>query len=225
MTGKFENNKKVQKKKKRSKFARFIRRNRKTISKVSLSIVLLLVGSCLGATAQKSWDKDNYAKVWEQAKTQLIETYEAELATQREQYELDIDALNAQLDSLRNPSQEELIAQEAKWLAKVLYGTARNHSANSQRTLCWCVISRVRSNKFPNTVEGVATQAKQWIDFDEEAPIIQSLYDIAYEELTKWHNGDEECDESFCYMLWSSREIQLKNTFETTKETRYWTYD
>lgn len=230
MAGKFETQKVAVKKRapakspsKAKRVRRFLRRARKDWRyQIFFSIILLLGGIIVGCSLQKSWDKDNYGKVWELERSQLIETYEAELANQREQYELELDNLR---DQYENPTQEERIAQEAEWLARVLYGTARNHSSNSQRTLCWAVINRTRSNQFPNTIEAVCKAPKQWVDFDAEAPILTNLYNIAYEELTKWHNGEEECDESFCYMLWSSREIQLKNTFETTNQTRYWTYD
>lgn len=231
MAGKFENSQKVpvrkatnsKPKKKKTNIRRFLRRARKDWRyQIVFSIFLLLTGILVGCSLQKSWDKSNYSKVWEQERSQLVETYEAELATQRENYELELDNLR---DQYENPTQEELMAEEAKYIAKVLYGVCPNHNSGSQRAVVWCVLNRRDAKTFPNTVKEVCEQTSQWISYSDENPVLDKLYNIALEELEKYYAGNRACDESFVYMDWSSKIIYLKNEFNTTKTTKYWTYD
>lgn len=231
MAGKFEN-KKVQVRQKTKPAAkpstwrrirRFLRRARKDWRyQIVFSAVLLVGGVIIGCSLQKTWDKNSYGKVWELERSQLVETYEAELANQREQYELELDNLR---DQYENPTQEELMADEAKYIAKVLYGVCPNHSSGSQRSVVWCILNRRDAKTFPNTIKEVCEQNAQWISYSDNNPVLSKLYDIAYEELEAYYAGDRPCGEEFVYMDWSSKIIYLKNDFNTVKTTKYWTYD
>lgn len=112
---------------------------------------------------------------------------------------------------------------EAEAVAKVLYGTARGNTETDQRAVVWCIINRCESQLYPNTIEGVCSQNQQWMGYSNSNPIIKSLYDIATEELTTWHEGGYRMiAPDFLFMSWSANEIVLRTQFEENAATRYW---
>jgi hypothetical protein len=115
------------------------------------------------------------------------------------------------------------IEREAEYIAKVIYGTARNHANTDKRAVVWCILNRVEHYAHPNTIAEVCEQPKQWMGYSSENPVLEDIYDLALAELKTWYNGDHRpIDKSFIYLSWSSNEIVLRDTFEETKSTNYW---
>lgn len=113
--------------------------------------------------------------------------------------------------------------EEAEAVAKVLYGTARGNTETDQRAVVWCIINRCESDRYPDTIQGVCSQEKQWMGYSDSNPIVRDLYDVAYEELTTWHEGGYRMiAPDFLFLSWSSKEIVLRTQFEENGATRYW---
>lgn len=129
-------------------------------------------------------------------------------------------AMAAQEQEIR----EAAIRNEASAMAKVLYGVARYHSADAQAAVCWLIINRVESPAYPNTVEEVCTQAKQWVGYSNENPVIRDLLDVATGVLEEWHseNGVRPFGKDYLFMTWTGSEIILRTTFEERQGTRYY---
>ena len=75
---------------------------------------------------------------------------------------------------------------EIVMLSKLLYREARGiNSKTEQAAVAWCVLNRVDSNQFPNTIRGVITQRNQfaWVS---NTPVWQSLYDLSKDVVTRW---------------------------------------
>lgn len=127
----------------------------------------------------------------------------------------------------RRAETENLIAtshrHEAEAVARVLYGTALHNSEEGQRAVVWCIINRVESSLFPDSVMEVCQQNSQWMGYSDDNPVLQSLYDLADEELTGWrNNGYRTISPDYLFLSWSSDEIVLRTTFEETPRTHYW---
>lgn len=79
---------------------------------------------------------------------------------------------------------------EVTALAQTLYGECRGCSGLQQRAVCWCVFNRVDDSRFPDTVVGVITQKSQFFGYSASNPVWDSLYQLAYDSLVDWHNGE-----------------------------------
>lgn len=176
----------------------------------------------------------------------VISTYAITTVKQRVKYEEQIEEINilheAEMESLRNELSEdysykmtelkryyeyggdvELIELEAEYIAKVIYGTARNHSDNDKKAVVWCILNRVEHYAHPNNVAEVCEQSKQWMGYSSNNPVLTDNYDLALAELKIWHgDGHRPISNEYIYLSWSSSEIMLRDTFEETKGTRYW---
>ena len=119
-----------------------------------------------------------------------------------------------------NVSQIEL---EAEYIAKVIYGTARNHSDSDKKAVVWCILNRVEHYAHPNTIEEVCEQPKQWMGYSNDNPVLDENYELALTELKIWNSGGHRpIDNDYIYLSWSSKEILLRNTFEENRDTKYW---
>ena len=115
------------------------------------------------------------------------------------------------------------IEREAEYIAKVLYGIARNHADSYKRAVVWCILNRVEHHSHPNTIMAVCEQPKQWMGYSSENPVLTELYDLALAELKTWYSGGHRpMSNDYIYLTWSSKEILLRDTFEENKSTNYW---
>ena len=77
--------------------------------------------------------------------------------------------------------------------AKVLYGEAIGCSEPEQELVVWCICNRVDSEDpyFPDSVEGVATQAQQFHGYSATYPVLPELYEVAKRVLEQWSAGEQ----------------------------------
>ena len=139
----------------------------------------------------------------------------------RDQYESEINSIKQYYEYGGDITE---IEREAQFIAKVMYGVYRpEHNDSHLRAVAWCIFNRVDNPAYPNSVQAVCQQAKQWMGYSDDNPVIAKLYDIALTELKSWHNGiPRPMTADYVYMNWSSREIYLRNTFVEDKNTSYW---
>lgn len=140
---------------------------------------------------------------------ELQNDYEVQIAELEQYYEYGGDITQIEL--------------EAEYIAKVIYGTARNHADSDKRAVIWCILNRVEHHSHPNTITEVCEQPKQWMGYSNENPVLTDIYDLALNELKTWYNGGHRpMSNDYIYLTWSSKEILLRDTFEENKSTNYW---
>lgn len=202
------------------KVRRFIQAIRSNAFYRALAYILLCVVIALTATViQSVKDKAKYTAMMETQRAELVAEYEAQIAEIVIEYQDQIGTITYEYE---HGTSKSAIEKEAEFIAKVLYGTAAGHNSIDQRTAVWCILNRVDHSSFPDTVQEVCQQSSQWIGYSDDNPIIDSLYEIAMNELTIWHNGRRPVSEDYVYMSWSSNEIMLRNTYKQNNSTRYW---
>lgn len=142
-------------------------------------------------------------------RTEIRDDYESQIAELKRYYEYGGDITQIEL--------------EAEYIAKVIYGTAKNHSDSDKRAVVWCVLNRVEHYSHPDTVAEVCEQPKQWMGYSSDNPVLDDIYELALNELKIWHHdGHRPMSSDYIYMSWSSKEIILRDTFEENKNTHYW---
>lgn len=79
----------------------------------------------------------------------------------------------------------------AEYLANVAWGEARGCSVTEQAAVMWCVLNRVDSPLYPDSVGEVVTQRAQFDGYSESNPVTQELLQLANEVLNYWSEGDD----------------------------------
>ena len=189
------------------------------IVKIQLIIiyVLVILIAVMFATISQRVKYENRIEELNATHTQELTALREEL---QEKYETQITELKQYYEYGGDVAQ---IEREAEYIAKVIYGTARNHVDSDKKAVVWCILNRVEHYAHPDTVAGVCEQPKQWMGYSDDNPVLTENYDLALEELKIWYSGDHRpIDNRYIYLSWSSREILLRDTFEETKSTNYW---
>lgn len=115
------------------------------------------------------------------------------------------------------------VADEAEWAARVLYGTARNNTREQQEAVVWCIINRMESALYPNSIEAVCKQEGQWMGYSDTSPVMEDLYQIAYDVLSDWHNDCHRVvPPEMLWLSWDERQITLRDDFSEKPGTKYW---
>lgn len=183
-----------------------------TIQMVTAYILIVVVAVMMTFLCQRT--------KYENQIEEINANYEEEIESIRADYEARVTELEQYYGYSRDVEQIEL---EAEYIAKVIYGTARNHSDSDKRAVVWCILNRVEHYSHPNTIAEVCEQPKQWMGYSNDNPVLTENYDLALAELKTWYSGGHRpMSNEYIYLSWSSKEIILRNTFEENKNTRYW---
>lgn len=117
------------------------------------------------------------------------------------------------------------LKQEAEMVARVLYGV-KDNSTDDLKTYCWCIFNRVDNSVYPSTVQDVIAQPQQWMRYDPSNPVLENLYQIAYEQLDEWYtNTHRPVSSDYVFMNWSTSSIVLRDNFYEGSGTHYWRWN
>lgn len=186
------------------------------IIKVLIYILILALAVTITVISQRAkYEKQiaeintNHEAELEELRDELYENYVSQMAELEKYYEYGGDVSRIEL--------------EAEYIAKVIYGTARNHADSDKKAVVWCILNRVEHHSHPDTIAEVCEQPKQWMGYSDENPVLEDLYDLALAELKTWYNGGHRpMSKDYIYLSWSSKEILLRDSFEESKSTNYW---
>lgn len=186
------------------------------IEKAAFYIFVVVVSVIITALCQRvKYEKQiaeinaNHAEEIVALREELQNDYRSQMAELEQYYEYGGDVTQ--------------IEREAEYIAKVIYGTARNHADSDKRAVVWCILNRVEHYSHPDTIVEVCEQPKQWMGYSNNNPVLAELYDLALAELKTWYSGGHRpMSSDYIYLTWSSKEILLRDTFEENKSTNYW---
>lgn len=186
---------------------RFVRQNREIVIRF-LILVAVVLAICLMVRHSTTVRLN---KEWNERLT------EACILTEQETTE----RLRAEYNVTYHEEQKTQMELEATAIAKMLYPMQYNTDAGL-RSAAWCVLNRVDSQTYPDTVEAVCSQKSQFMGWDESNPVVQRLYDIALAEVKRWHEGVRSVGPDYLYLEWTPGEITLRTTFEGGRGCHYW---
>ncbi len=84
---------------------------------------------------------------------------------------------------------------DVEMLAKLVWGEARGVDSTAQKAaVIWCVLNRVDSPRFPNTIAEVVTQRHQFTGYSESFPVTSELSGIAEDVLIRWYQEKAGAD-------------------------------
>lgn len=92
------------------------------------------------------------------------------------------------------PAAQPSESSDADELARMLYGEARGCSLEGQQKAVWCVLNRVDSKLYPDTVKAVISQPNQFYGYSPYHPVLDELKAVAQDVLNRWQaekNGEQ----------------------------------
>lgn len=104
------------------------------------------------------------------------------------------DNPNVYIEKPVRPTQEFYTNNEINMLAQLVYAEARGANSRAEKAaVIWCVLNRVDSERFDNTIHEVITARHQFA-YWKGLPILPEYQDLAVDVLNRWvaeKNGEE----------------------------------
>ena len=146
------------------------------------------------------------------AKTKSINKQaEQRIAEIEQRYESELAA--AQSQTTDSTEQQSQYSADAEYIAKVVAGCATYYSENVQRAVAWCVLNRVDSALYPDTIKEVCEQANQWQGY-EDAPLIDSICQVCQDVIDTWQSGGVRDIPRECVFLKMTEDgVELRTEF------------
>jgi len=103
--------------------------------------------------------------------------------------------------------------EDIKLLSQVMYGEAWICPANEREAVGWCVLHRVDSPDFPNTIKAVITAPSQFLGFSPDNPW-EPCWEEARSILIRWHNGERgNIPAGYCWFWGDGRHNYFRNAY------------
>lgn len=78
--------------------------------------------------------------------------------------------------------------REVELIAKTIYGEALvTNSDMEMAAVAWCILNRVDTPGFPNTIEGVVTARRQFHGYSESHPVTEHIEWLVRDVLDRWY--------------------------------------
>lgn len=153
-------------------------------------------------------------------KEELTAEYEREYAAKEAAF---IEAWTAEHTPSEDEELEAQIRKEADCIARAI-GPMKTQQM--KQTMVWNILARVDSPYYPDSVDEVVNQPKQWMFYSEDNPIREDDVAIALEQLRLWHDGryPARFDSSLVYGKWSSNDYVLFDDWSQGMGTKTWRY-
>lgn len=139
----------------------------------------------------------------------LREEFAETLAAERFRVEQDtIARVKEQYGINAQNAEKTLIEEQAKIVTKVLF-PMRNNREVGLHLACWAVFNRVDHLRYSDDLLSVCSADQAFMGWSENNPVLEDLYNIALEEVTRWHSGVRPMDTGYVYLYWTPNEIYL----------------
>lgn len=96
-----------------------------------------------------------------------------------------IKADESTAEAVEEPA-EEVSEEDVCLIAKTIWGEARGQSYYEKCQVAWCILNRVDSSKFPDSVLGVVTQSGQYHGYSSKHPAKGECYAAALDVYLRW---------------------------------------
>ena len=181
----------------------------------------------------------NQIQIFEQNCEDLIvknSTLEEQLIANEEQLAKNvklIEEANFMIDALKSEKYSvpyTISEKEIEMIAQTIWGEARGANTLQQSMVVWCILNRVDSGKWGNTVAEVIAAPDQFHGYSSRYPVTEEHKALARDVVTRWQI------EAFCpgevgrtlpaeYLYFRSDETDLGNIFRTEWSGNYKVWD
>lgn len=118
---------------------------------------------------------------------------------------------------------------EVIMLCKVTYGEAGSLSKTQQAAVVWCILNRVDSVAYPNTIVKVITQKSQFYGYRESNPINPTTKEVVVDVLNRWirekrgeDNVGRVLPQEYMYFTGNGKENIFRLSSKTSSQAWDW---
>ena len=149
----------------------------------------------------------------------------AVLAQMDAEHEQMIAAAEAEQAAIK-ASEEHIMTEEAKVIAKAFYGIRNfvdkyGYTTTDLETYARCIFNRADATG--QSIEEVVSKKDQFLGYAEGNQLVKEYYDQAIRFVNDWHNEEvKPCDSSYQWAELNEDGIWLRNSFKADGYARRW---
>ena len=110
---------------------------------------------------------------------------------------------------------------DVAFISRTIWGEVRGCTPEEQRGMGECILRRLESPDFPDTVAGVVLQPNQFQGYSPNNPE-EPFHDLAREILIDWHNGERTLPEGMFWCSGDGKHQTFRDSWIITAETHFW---
>ena len=175
---------------------KFLHQNSEIVFRLLLLLCAISIIVSCSVTAKKT-EKRLRAEFAQTLSAERMRVEQETLSRVKDEY--GINAANAEMKQME---------EEAKIVAKILYPMRDNREVGLHLA-CWAVFDRVDFARYSDNVYDVCSADQAFMGWSDGNAVLDNLYNIALEEVQRWHCGVRPMDTAFVYLYWSPSEIYL----------------
>ena len=179
---------------------KFFRQNPEIVIRVLIVFFTILTIASCAATKHRTTERLT-AQFREELSAATFRVEQETINRMKEEY--GINAANAE---------KMVMEEEAKVVAKVLYAM-RDNRESGLHLACWAIFDRVDHVRYSDDLYSVCSADQAFMGWSDGNPVLDHLYNIALEEVQRWHRGIRPLDTAFVYLYWTPSEIYLFDDF------------
>jgi len=167
------------------------RRKVRKDSLVVLMVFLLLVTSVLAITVVALNARSEETETNEKVEiTEAVKVANPDIPAIEENHPAVVTEEKAQSEPKK--SAPKYTDEEVYAIAKTVYGEALVTGSDTEMAaVAWCILNRVDSSVYPNTIIGVVTQNRQFHGYNEDNPVTEHLEWLVRDVLDRWYSEKE----------------------------------
>ena len=153
---------------------------------------------------------------------EMLATTLAEMDAEHEQMLAAAEAEQAAIKA----SEEHIMTEEAKVIAKAFYGIRNfvekyGYTTEDLETYARCIFNRADATG--QSIEEVVSKKDQFLGYAEGNQLVKEYYDQAIRFVNDWHNEEvKPCDSSYQWAELNEDGIWLRNSFKADGYARRW---
>ena len=153
---------------------------------------------------------------------EMLATTLAEMDAEHEQMLAAAEAEQAAIKA----SEEHIMTEEAKVIAKAFYGIRNfvekyGYTTTDLETYARCIFNRADATG--QSIEEVVSKKDQFLGYAEGNQLVKEYYDQAIRFVNDWHNEEvKPCDSSYQWAELNEDGIWLRNSFKADGYARRW---
>lgn len=132
-----------------------------------------------------------------------------------------VRAAECRLEGKPEPVEWEPDPADVAYISRTIWGEARGCCREEQEGVAWCIMERVDSPQFPNTIRGVVLQPYQWQGYSPSNPA-EPFAEMARDILMRWHDGECGIPDGMFWCSGDGVHQRFRDSYIVTEDTKFY---
>lgn len=132
-----------------------------------------------------------------------------------------VRAAECRLEGKPQPTPWEPDPEDVAYISRTIWGEARGCCQDEQEAVAWCIMERVDSPQFPNTISCVVLQPYQWQGYSPNNPA-EPFAEMARDILMRWNDEERGIPDGMFWCSGDGVHQRFRDSYIVTEDTKFY---